>query len=76
MMAIYNRVSKRDLFLISNLHIGHKVYLGVKLRTLQGFFIPVWIWDGQVQKTELSSQMKTLKLSVGGGEMFYHSWHH
>ena len=46
------------------------MYFGVKLRTFQGFFIPVWFGVGQVQKTVLSSHLKTLKLSVGGGAMF------
>ena len=50
------------------------MYFGVKLRTFQGFFIPVWFGVGQVQKTELSSHLKTLKLPVGGGAMFKDSW--
>ena len=46
------------------------MYFGVKLRTFQGFFIPVWFGVGQVQKTELSSHLKTLKLSVCGDVLF------
>ncbi len=63
-------MSKSDLFWISNLHIGQGMYFGVKLRTFQGVFISVWFGVGQVQKTELSSYLKTLRLSVGGGAMF------
>ena len=39
-------------------------------------FVSVWFGVGQVQKTELSSHLKTLKLSVGGGAMFNLSWLH
>ena len=66
---------KETFFWISNLHIEQTMYFGVKLRTFQGFFIPVWFGVGQVQKTELSSHLKTLKLPVGGGAMFKDSWH-
>ena len=67
---------KDAFFWISNLHIKQTMYFGVKLRTFQGFFIPVWFRVGQVQKTELSSHLKTLKLSAGGGAMFNLSWPH
>ena len=36
----------------------------------KGFFILVLLRVGQVQKTDLSSHLKTLKLSVGGNAMF------
>ena len=67
---------KDTFFWISNLHIKQTMYFGVKLRTFQGFFIPVWFGVGQVQKTKLSSHLKTLKLSRGGGAMFNLSWLH
>ena len=43
------------------------MYFSVKLRGFKGFFILVWFGVGQVQKTELSSHFKTLKLSVAVG---------
>ena len=67
---------KDTFFWISNLHIKQTMYFGVKLRTFQGFFIPVWFGVGQVQKTEFSSHLKTLKLSVVGGALFNLSWLH
>ena len=45
-----------------------------KTKGFEGFLIPVWFWVGQVQKTELLSHFKTLKLPVGVGGMFNDSW--
>ena len=42
------------------------MYFGVKAWGFQGFFILVLLRVGQVQKTELSSHLKTLMLPVGG----------
>ena len=53
-----------------------KMYFGVKAWGFQGFFISVLLKVGQVQKTELSSHLKTLRLSVGGGALFTLSWLH
>ena len=52
------------------------MYFSVKLRSFEGFLILVWFGVGQVQKTELSSHFKTLRLPVGVGGMFNDSWHH
>ena len=52
------------------------MYFGVKAWGLQGFFISVLLRVGQVQKTELSYHLKTLKLSVDGNAMFTLSWLH
>ena len=50
--------------------------LKASLRSFEGFLILVWFGVGQVQKTELSSHFKTLRLPVGVGGMFNDSWHH
>ena len=50
------------------------MYFSVKLRSFEGFLILVWFGVGQVQKTELSSHFKTLRLPVGVGGMFNDSW--
>ena len=51
------------------------MYFGVKLRSFEGFLILVWFGVGQVQKTELSSHFKALRLPVSVGGMFNDSWH-
>ena len=46
------------------------MYFGVKAWGFQGFFISVLSRVEQVQKTELSPHLITLKLSVDGNAMF------
>ena len=52
------------------------MYFDAKGWGFQGFFVSVWFGVGQVQKTEMSSHLETLKLPVGGGAMFNLSWLH